>query len=111
MVKKYAYIILLFFFCFSYEGFSQDGKGATSRLETGIEGLSIYPNPTTSGKIFITSKASLDKKIEIYDVLGKKLIDILLTGKELNISALPNGVYILKIKENENSATRKLIIN
>lgn len=111
MVKKYAYIIILFFFFFSFESFSQESKGATSKLETGIEGLSIYPNPTSTGKIFITSKASLDKKIEIYDVLGKKLIDTLLTGKELNISALPNGVYILKIKEDQNTATRKLIIN
>jgi len=33
-----------------------------------------------------------------------------LNSKELNISALSPGVYIIKIKEGESTATRKLIV-
>ena len=44
-------------------------------------------------------------------LLGKKVIDITLYTKELNISNLNPGVYIIKIKEGEASATRKLIVN
>jgi hypothetical protein len=44
-------------------------------------------------------------------VLGKKVIDDNLYTKELNISNLNPGVYIIKIKEGEASATRKLIVN
>ena len=73
--------------------------------------MSLYPNPNNTGKVYITSRLNLDKKVEVFDVLGKKVIDITLYTKELNISNLNPGVYIIKIKEGEASATRKLIVN
>ena len=92
---------------FAFEGYSQVNKSH----EPTIEGLTIYPNPVNSGKIYITSKSSLDKKIEIFDVLGKKVLETTTSNKEVNVSNLISGIYIIKIKEGENSATRKLIIN
>ena len=79
--------------------------------EPTIEGLAIYPNPVNSGKIFISSKSSLNKKVEIFNVLGKKVLESVTTSKEVNVSQLEAGVYIIKIKEGDASATRKLIIN
>ena len=78
--------------------------------DTSIEGLSFYPNPATNGKIFISSRSTVAKEVEIYDVLGKKVLQITSSSKEINISMLSPGVYIIKIKENDNTATRKLII-
>ena len=75
-----------------------------------IEELSIFPNPTTSDKLFITTKHNLLKTIEIYDVLGNRVISTSVLGKSINISNLAPGLYILKIKENELSATRKLVV-
>lgn len=73
--------------------------------------LGFYPNPVTSGKIFITSKTNLDKEIVIFDVLGKKIYQTTLSSsRELNISFIPTGVYIIKISEGDITATRKLII-
>ena len=112
MIKNYIYTIL-FFLTFSASVNAQDGKiGYISKSqEPSIEGLSIYPNPNNTGKVYITSRLNLDKKIEVFDVLGKKIIDIVLYSKELNVSNLNPGVYIIKIKEGESSSTRKLIIN
>lgn len=112
MKKNYIYTIL-FFLTFSLSTFAQEGKSnaAAKSQEPVIEGLSLYPNPNNTGKVFITSKLNLDKKVEIFDVLGKKVVDITLYTKELNISNLNPGVYIIKIKEGDGSATRKLIIN
>jgi Secretion system C-terminal sorting domain len=107
MIKKYFYIILIFSVLFTFEGYSQVNKSQ----EPTIEGLTIYPNPVNSGKIYITSKSSLDKKIEIFDVLGKKVLETVTSTKEVNISNLSAGIYIIKIKEGDSSATRKLIIN
>lgn len=107
MIKKYFYIILIFSVLFAFEGYSQVNKSQ----EPTIEGLTIYPNPVNSGKIYITSKSSLDKKIEIFDVLGKKVLETVTSTKEVNISNLSAGIYIIKIKEGDSSATRKLIIN
>lgn len=103
MKKNYFYITLLFLL-FSLGAAAQDGKGET------IDGLNIYPNPVSSGRIYITSKSSLNKDVEIFDVLGKKILSASMNAKELNISSLTPGVYIIKIKEGDATATRKLIV-
>lgn len=112
MKKNYIYILLCFL-AFSFTSMGQDVKNsnASKSQEPTIEGLSLYPNPNNTGKVYITSKLNLDKKVEVFDVLGKKVIDVTLFTKELNIANLNPGVYIIKIKEGEASATRKLIIN
>ena len=112
MAKNYIYIIL-FFLSFTIRAVAQESRNSSSAKsqEPTIEGLSLYPNPNNTGKVYITSRLNLDKKVEIFDVLGKKVIDTTLYTKELNISNLNPGVYIIKIKEGEASATRKLIVN
>jgi len=77
---------------------------------TNIEGLIIYPNPVSHGKLYITTKQNLTKDIEIFNVLGNRIYTTTLFGKELNVSKLHAGVYILKISENNISTTRKLVI-
>ena len=112
MAKNYIYIIL-FFLSFSIGAVAQESRssGTSRSQEPTIEGLSLYPNPNNTGKVYIISRLNLDKKVEIFDVLGKKVIDVTLYTKELNISNLNPGVYIIKTKESEASATRKLIVN
>ena len=113
MIKKYSHIIFLLVVLFSFSAQAQENKHATvsKSQEPSIEGLTIYPNPVNSGKIFITTKSSLDKKVEIFNVLGKKVLETVITSKEVNVSNLTAGVYIIKIKEGDATATRKLIIN
>lgn len=112
MKKNYFYIILIAAFLFSMSASAQEGKNTSvSKVqENTIEGLSIYPNPTNGDKIYIVSKLALEKEIEIFDVLGKRILQTTLSSKELNIGNLNAGVYIIKIREAEASATRKLIV-
>ncbi|MEN9980958.1 MAG: hypothetical protein RIR67_1206 [Bacteroidota bacterium] len=111
MTKNYVYITLLLFFFFSLSASAQETKQQTKLQEsTSIEGLSLYPNPVSNGKVYITTKNDLDKEIQIFDVLGKKVFQTVLSSRELNISTLSPGVYIIKIKEEEASTTRKLIV-
>ena len=111
MAKNYIYIIL-FLLSFSIGAVAQEIRNSSSAKsqEPTIEGLSLYPNPNNTGKVYITSRLNLDKKVEIFDVLGKLVLQVTLTSKELNISNLSSGVYIIKIKENETTAARKLIV-
>ncbi len=112
MRKKYYYIfIVLILFSFGLQAQESKSSIATKSQEPTIEGLTIYPNPVNSGKIYITTKSSLDKKVEIFNVLGKKVLETVITSKEVNVSNLAAGVYIIKIKEGDATATRKLIIN
>ena len=111
MTKNYFYITLLLGFFFTLSVSAQEGKqNAKIQETTVIEGLNLYPNPVSNGKVYITSKNDLDKNIIIFDVLGKKVLQTLLTSRELNISSLNPGVYIIKIEEGDASATRKLIV-
>lgn len=109
MTKNYLYIAALLCCLFTVSASAQDGN-RQPRQESSIDGLSFYPNPVSSGKIYITSKSALDKEVTIFDVLGKKVLSAVLESKELNISTLSPGVYIIKIREGEATATRKLIV-
>jgi len=112
MKKNYLFTLLFTLtLLVSFQGFSQNSVKNTT-IRQNIEELSIYPNPVTNGKtfIYITSKRNLTKKIEFFNVLGKQIYSIVLTGKELNISRLSKGVYLLKVTENNISETRKLVI-
>lgn len=111
MVKNYFYIIMILGFFFTARVSAQEGKSQSKTQETSvIEGLNLYPNPVSNGKIYITTKNDLEKSIIIFDVLGKKVLQTTVTAKEVNISNLVPGVYIIKINEGESTSTRKLII-
>jgi hypothetical protein len=110
MKNLYHYIIYLFFSLFSLTIFAQEGRQQPKTQDISIEGLSFYPNPVSNGKIYITSKTGGDKEVVIYDVLGKKVLQANLNTKELNISSISPGVYIIKIREGEATSTRKLMI-
>ncbi|WP_373057730.1 T9SS type A sorting domain-containing protein [Zunongwangia sp. H14] len=111
MKQKYFFsffIIVLLFFAIPAE--AQDTTSTGHKTEVPISGLSIYPNPVTNGKVYISTTRNLEKEIEIYNVLGKPVKKIRLRGRELDVSSLTPGIYILKIEEQNNRATRKLVI-
>ena len=112
MGKKIPFFILLFicygFFC-ELQAQSVVEKNTLTQ-NSQIDGLSIYPNPTTNGKLFVVTKNDFNKVVTIYNVLGKEVISTTIYGKELNISKLKPGVYMIKVTENNISATRKLIV-
>ena len=108
-MKKNYFYITLFLLLFSLSTQAQDNKDSSLGSKQD-ETLNIYPNPVTSDRVFINSKSTLPKEIEVFDVLGKKVLQITISTKELNVSALTPGVYIIKIKEGDTRVTKKLII-
>ncbi|MDL2315402.1 T9SS type A sorting domain-containing protein, partial [Bacteroidales bacterium OttesenSCG-928-C19] len=70
------------------------------------EELRIYPNPT-SGKVQVASSKVQVRKVEVYDINGKKLSTFncrLLSGveastQEIDLSGFANGVYILRVND------------
>ncbi|UJH66199.1 T9SS type A sorting domain-containing protein [Allomuricauda sp. SCSIO 65647] len=100
---KHFYLIAFFFVCSL--GFAQE-----SQAKGDIDGLKLYPNPVTNGKIFINTTENAPKKIMIFDVLGTQVLQTTILGKELNLSTLDKGVYIIRVFEKDKVATRKLIV-
>ena len=72
--------------------------------------FSIYPNPTNTGKVTISSSNNDAITVQVFDVLGKQVKNEMLTNNTLNVSDLNTGLYILKITQNNASTTKKLVI-
>ncbi|WP_379963190.1 T9SS type A sorting domain-containing protein [Epilithonimonas sp. UC225_85] len=70
--------------------------------------MQVYPNPVKdSFKINNPEKMKIDT-VEITDVSGR-LVKIIKGSEEYNVSDLPKGTYILKIKSSELTKITKLI--
>ena len=66
----------------------------------------IYPNPVS--EILTISSEKQIKTIEIYSLLGSKIIKI--QSNVVNVSTLENGVYLIKITDKSNQQTTKRFI-
>lgn len=77
-----------------------------------ILGFATYPNPITSKSFTISSSSSDLKEISIFNVIGKKVFATSFSGvkKDIDVSSINAGVYILKVTEAGKTATKKLVI-
>jgi hypothetical protein len=97
----------------SFDNISFSSPGATvlsNSLFNEIAGLNVYPNPVSNGKLYITSENSNEKTVAVYDILGKQIINQIITNEVVNVSALNAGIYVIKITEDGKTATRKLVV-
>jgi len=70
--------------------------------------IKVYPNPT-SDLIHIESVNAIDS-IELFDVLGKRVLTFKNDVEKVSVSHLQRGVYILKVYSSQGNLTKKLII-
>lgn len=75
-----------------------------------VSKFSIYPNPTNSGRVTISSATSEAITVRGFDILGKEVLSAQVSNNTLDVSDLKAGVYILKITQNNASVTKKLVI-
>jgi hypothetical protein len=74
--------------------------------------FSMYPNPVSNGKFVITSNNGANKQVEIYSMIGKQVYSKTVKANEtIDVSNLNRGIYLLRVKEEDKIATRKLIVN
>ncbi|GAL87117.1 glycoside hydrolase [Sporocytophaga myxococcoides] len=74
--------------------------------------LMIYPNPSPSGKINLSSDIVQEGSFEIRDISGRTLHSgIMENGKaEVSVTTLKEGIYFVNIKDAKNIFTEKVII-
>lgn len=86
------------------------GSYTLSLNKNAIAGLKVYPNPVDNGILYISTAINAEKSIQIYDILGKQVFNKVTSTESINVAALKSGVYIVKITEEGNTASRKLVI-
>lgn len=67
----------------------------------------MYPNPTNS-IVNIESKLQIEKT-ELFSLLGQKMLET--NEKNVDVSQLPEGTYIIKVTSERGVLNKKLIIN
>jgi hypothetical protein len=92
---------------------------STDEITVDKNNLEIYPNPSNTGftTLQLDQQSASDLRIEIYDALGKKLPNLwngkLTAGNhslELDVNALPPGVYTLRIVDDFTIRTGKFVV-
>ena len=76
------------------------------------ENLFLFPNPATT-EIKIQSKEQQIVTIEIFDMVGKKIMHKLVSGKEptvqIDVSSFSPGMYVVKANGKTNMLTAKFV--
>ncbi len=72
--------------------------------------FAIIPNPANGSYVNIQSAISGQKEVTVFDVLGKQIMQTSIET-QLDISELKNGIYLVKITQNDQTETKKLVIN
>jgi len=97
-------------------GMYETNLNAVLSLESNsIDGvkMAMYPNPAQFELRFATNDFKIDNttKFLIYDVKGKQVKKGTLFNKSIDVSTLNKGIYIVNLKHNNISTSRKFIKN
>jgi hypothetical protein len=90
----------------SFQSFTAMFQETLSINDNEENDIHIYPNPTTEW-LFISSTSSI-KNIELYDILGKKVLNVA-NNHQIDLSSLYSGVYFIKITSDKGEITKKII--
>ncbi len=105
---KKSYLVLLLLFAFSSYG--QDNAVINPLNSKEKSSFQLYPNPAVDDVVYITTASNGMKNIVIYDVFGEVVLTDRISSKNLNISKLVAGVYVLQVTEGDDTMTRKLVV-
>jgi hypothetical protein len=75
--------------------------------------VSIYPNPVSNNEVFISSETEL-KSIVLYNVNGQIIQEIKNPSKindTYKVDNLPNGFYLMQLASENESITRKILVD
>lgn len=94
----------------NYDPGSWIGASTASADQYEITRFNLYPNPSKSTFIKITSNGKGAIQANVFDVLGNQVFNGFITNGRLNVSMLSSGIYIVKLIQNDASVTKKLIL-
>ncbi len=120
IMKKLLLAIILL--VFTLTGFSQSLSSGTTGWSSQLQEevisseLRIYPNPCRENKVTIEFSVKQITEIRLINITGKEVYQksypIPENKKQVELTGIPNGIYIIRIKtDDQNLVTKKLMIS
>ncbi|GGI55894.1 T9SS type A sorting domain-containing protein [Winogradskyella haliclonae] len=75
-----------------------------------IREFSVFPNPTNTGEVNISSVNVSPIAVTVFDVLGKQIKNETISNNRLDVSNLKSGIYLLRLTQDGATSTKKLVI-
>ncbi|NAS12716.1 T9SS type A sorting domain-containing protein [Poritiphilus flavus] len=98
------------FWAFTLVASAQDSGDIVDYNNSQTHKFKLYPNPAFGDIVYITTSENGSKEITVYDVFGKAVLRERLRNNALDISPLIPGVYVLQLRQNNKTMTRKLVV-
>ncbi|CDF80454.1 conserved hypothetical protein [Formosa agariphila KMM 3901] len=92
-----------------YDNISLQQDNTQSVDDVLASNFKVYPNPA-SDYINIESKNVKVSSVDLYNILGAKVLSSGLIQNRVNVSNLSKGVYLMKINSVDGSVTKKVVI-
>jgi endoglucanase Acf2 len=70
--------------------------------------VTLFPNPT-NGMLQISSELIDIDKVEVYSMLGQKLIEQKQHTESLDLQSLSSGIYLVKVYSGDQSMTKRIV--
>lgn len=83
--------------------------GVVKVADNKLEGFTFYPNPTT--EIITLQSVNNIESVALYNILGQRVLitQVGATTKELDLSALPAGPYVMKVSVDGQVGSYKIL--
>ena len=82
---------------------------ALSVIDKTLADVSIYPNPVEDKLTIKTSADVINKIATIFDINGKRVLNLKLKTTTIDVSSLTSGVYFLRLESEGKTMKRKFI--
>lgn len=84
----------------------------TPETLTDSEGIILYPNPSNGNFTIYINNAETSYSIEIISILGQRVFEKSnITDSLSTINNLPKGIYIVRVNQDSETFSKKIIIN
>jgi len=70
--------------------------------------FSIYPNPSDGN--FTIDHQLVGAQLTVFNAMGELVYSTIIESPDINLSALPAGLYLLQVNEDNNISSGKIII-
>lgn len=74
----------------------------------GESGIKVYPNPTSGEVYFDGLVKGVEAKVTLTDMIGRKVLETVITTNTINVDALPAGLYFISVEQNNTLVSQKL---